>query len=44
MSGDRARANYNAEDEERKEKNRFSKNLFLLGSSTLLYQYLLTNS
>lgn len=31
VSGDRIRANYHAEDEERREKNRVSKNLFFVG-------------
>ena len=31
VSGDRVRANYHAEDEERREKNRLSKNLFFVG-------------
>jgi len=31
LSGNRIRANYHAEDEERKEKNKISKNLFYVG-------------
>ncbi|WP_369793133.1 DUF5316 family protein [Methanosarcina sp. 2.H.A.1B.4] len=44
VNGDRVRANYDTEDEERKEKNRLSKNLFLLALSISPYQYLLMNS
>lgn len=46
VSGDRVRANYDVEDEERKEKNRLSKNLFFVGSfniaiSILTYEFTL---
>lgn len=46
LSGNRIRANYNAEDEERKEKNRLSKNLFYVGLfniaiSVLTYEFTL---
>jgi hypothetical protein len=46
LSGNRIRANYNADDEERREKNRLSNNLFFVGLFNIaisVFAYELTN-